>query len=120
MAVEAGSFAYGLNIVLSGVLDYLTNNSKRVERDFRLTSIQCALSRQSVYDNGFSIILGTEYQDWFNDYIICANIFGDGSLPHFLPGDGVIIPKGSFIIVKARNNDTTEKHLAFLFQGEHL
>ena len=85
--MEAGTYAYGLNIALPAVNDYIANNAKRVLRDFRITGVQCALSRDATYDDGFSVILGTDYEDWFADFVICANLFGDGSLPHLLPGD---------------------------------
>lgn len=118
--MEAGSYGYGLNIVLDARTDAQANNSKRMERDFRLVSVSCAMSGNSVYDDGFSIILGTEHQDWFGDYVICANIFGDGALPHFLPGNGVVIKKGDFIVAKTRNEDSIAKRIAMLFQGIHL
>ena len=118
--MEAGSYGYGLNIVLDARADALANNSKRVERDFRLTSVSCAVSDSVVYDDGFAIILGTEKYDWFGGWVICNVIFGDGALPHFLPGDGTIIQKGDFIVAKTRNMDSTAKRIALLFQGVHL
>lgn len=118
--MEAGSYGYALNIVLAARTDDVAVNSKRVERDFRLTSVACANSDTVVYDDGFSIILGTERFDWFSDYVVCNTIFGEGALPHFLPGEGVVIEKGDFIVAKTRNLDSTAKRIALLFQGVHL
>ena len=118
--MEAGSYGYGLNIVLDARLDALANNSKRIERDFLLKSVSCAMSGDSVYIDGFSIRLGTEKVDWFNDYVLCGLIFGDGALPHFLPGEGTLIEKGDFIVAQTRNLDTDAKRIALLFDGIHL
>lgn len=116
----AGSYGYALNMVLLGRVDAIQINSKRVERRFRVVSIQCALSQSDSFDDGFSVLLGTENVDWFSDYVICGNIFGHAALPHFLPGDGVIVEKGDFITVKARTLDTTARRITILFDGEHL
>ena len=118
--MEAGHYGYGLNIVLDARTDALNNNSKRVERNFLLKSVTCALSGGTLLSDGFAIILGTERFDWFSDYIICANIFGDGSLPHFLPGEGTLIEKGDFIVAQTKNLDAEAKRIALLFQGIHV
>ena len=118
--MEAGSYGYGLNIVLDARTDALANNAKRMERDFCLVSVTCAVSDTTLYRDGFSIILGTEQYDWFADYVVCNVIFGDGALPHFLPGEGTIINKGDFIVAKTRNLDSQAKRIALLFEGYHL
>lgn len=117
--MEAGSYGYGLNIVLDARTDALANNSKRVERDFMLYSVSCAMSGNSTYDDGFSILLGTEYTDWFAGYLVCATLFGDGALPHVLP-EPQFIAKGNFIVAQTRNLDSTAKRIALLFQGFHV
>ena len=119
--MEAGSYGYGLNLVLDARADAVVNNSKRMERDFCLTQITCAMSGQGAdFDDGFSVIFGTEQYDWFADYVLCTVIFGDGALPHRLPAGGTIVQKGDFIVVKARNVDSNDKRVALLFQGYHL
>ena len=120
--MEAGSSGYGLNLVLADArVDAVTTNSKRMERDFCLTQITCAMSGQGAdFDDGFSVIFGTEQYDWFADYVLATIIFGDGALTHRLPGEGTIIKKGDFIVVKARNVDSNDKRIALLFQGYHI
>jgi hypothetical protein len=119
--MEAGVYAYGLNMVLAARVDALANNSKRMERDFRLTSVASIFSNTvGGYDDGISFILGTEQFDWFSDWCVASTIFGDGALPHFLPAGGMVIEKGDFIVVQARNLTAAEKRIALLFQGVHL
>lgn len=119
--MEAGSYAYGLNMVLAARVDALANNSKRMERTFRLTSVASIFSNTvGGYDDDISFILGTEHFDWFSDWCAASTVFGDGALPHFLPGDGQVIEKGDFIVVQARNLTAVEKRIALLFQGFHI
>jgi hypothetical protein len=115
----AGSYAYGLNMFLPATLNSLQTNSKRVLRDFRLTSVNSAYLA-SVTD--WSLILGTELVDWFSDYVQARTILGDAVLQHFLPnaGAGMVIQKGDFLVCQARNDNTTAKRIALIFQGEHI
>lgn len=118
--MEAGTYHYGLNMVLAARVDALANNSKRMERNFMLTSIASVFSGATGgYDDGISFILGTENFDWFSGYIIASTIFGDGALPHVLP-EPQFIEKGDFIVVQARNLTEAEKRIALIFQGYHL
>lgn len=113
----AGVYAYGLNMFLEGTSGIIQTNSKRMERSFRLTAINSAF-QFSV--SNYSIILGTENVDWFADFVRIETIMGDGALPHFLPEDGQIIEKGDFIVCSARNDDTSTKRIALIFQGVHI
>lgn len=115
--MEAGSYGYGLNLALDARVDSLANNSKRVMRDFMLVSVTNALA--NAWDDTWSVILGTEDVDFFGDYVIASLIFGDGTLPHFLPKP-LKIEKGDYIVVKARNVNATGKRLALLFDGYHV
>ena len=118
--MEAGSFGYGLNMVLAARVDSLANNSKRMERDFMLCIVAMTFSNTTGgYDDGTSFILGTEHQDWFADYLIASTVFGDGAAPHFLP-EPQFIAKGDFIVVKARNLTSAEKRISLLFEGYHI
>ncbi len=108
------SYGFGLNLALPATLNSVTTNSKRMDRDFRLLSVQCAVM---IVTGNFSVVLGTEREDWMPDYVNCNTIFGDGALPHYLPGEGTIIDKGNFLVVKARNNISSAIRVALLFQG---
>lgn len=112
-----GPFAYGLNMFLLGTNGYIQTNSKRVNRDFRLTAITSAFTASVA---GYSIILGTEQTDWFSGFVRVETIVGDGALPHFIPDDELIIEKGDFIVVQARNDSSSDKRIAMLFQGVHI
>ena len=113
----AGSYAYALNIFLEGTNGFISVNSKRMERTFRLTSIASAFLA-SVGD--WSLILGTERYDWFGGFVKAETIMGNGALPHFIPTDGMIIARGDSIKVTTRNDDTTVKHISLIFQGIHI
>lgn len=112
-----GSFAYGLNIYLEATNGVISVNSKRMDRTFRLTSVNTANLGTTV---NWSLILGTEKVDWFADYLRAETILGDGVLPHFLPSEGMIIEKGDSIMVHCRNDSAVAKRIALLFQGEHI
>ncbi len=115
---QLGSYGFGLNIVLDARANALNHNSKRVDRTFRLTAVNGALvGPNNLFDNEWSLILGTERFDWFADYVLCGTILGNGALPHFIPGGGQIVEKGDFIVAKTKNLTATEKHIALLFQG---
>lgn len=113
----AGPYAYALNIFLEGTNGFIQTNSKRVERDFRITAITSAFTTSVA---SYSIILGTEQVDWFSDFVRVETIVGDGALPHFIPDDELIIDKGDYIVVQARNDNTSTKRIAMLFQGVHI
>jgi hypothetical protein len=113
----AGAYSYGLNIFLEGTNGFVSINSKRIERKFRLTSIASAFLI-SVGD--WSLILGTEEFDWCGGFTRAETILGNGALPHFLVGEGMIIAKGDSIVVQARNDSSSTKRIALIFQGEHI
>ena len=112
-----GVYAYGLNIYLEATQDFIQTNSKRMERDFRLTSVASAFM---ISVASYSIILGTEQVQWFSDFVRAEVILGDGALPHFIPDDQLIIEKGDFIVVQARNDNSSAKSIALIFQGVHI
>ena len=114
-----GVYAYGLNLYLEGTQDFIQINSKRMERDFRLTAVNTAFVIDSRV-SPFSLILGTEQVNWFADFVRAETILGDGSLSHFIPDDQLIIEKGDYIVVQARNDDTDAKSIALIFQGVHI
>lgn len=118
----AETYGYGLNLVLPARVGTLANNSKRMDRDFQLTHIACALSGTilGAYAQGFSVILGTNRFDWFSDYVLAATIFGDGALPHWIPGGGQFIEKGDSIVVQAKNVTSTMKTISLFFHGYFL
>lgn len=119
--MEAGTYGYGLNMVLDARVDALAIGSKRVERNFRLTAVNSArVGPGNLFDNEWSLILGTMDVDWFADYVLCSTILGNGALPHYIPGGGVTVEKGDFIVAKVKNLTATEKRIAFLFQGYHI
>lgn len=113
----AGPYAYGLNMFLKGTNGLIQTNSKRMERDFRLTSITSAFTSSVT---GYSLILGTEQVDWFSDFVRVETIVGDGALPHFIPDDELVIEKGDYIVVQARQDGSTDRRIAMLFQGVHI
>lgn len=113
----AGNYAYGLNMFLEGTLNFIQTNSKRVERTFRLTSIASAFM---ISVASYSIILGTEQTDWFSDFVRVETIMGTGALPHFITDNELIIEKGDFIVCQARNDNTSTKRIALIFQGVHI
>lgn len=127
---QPGSYGYSLNIILPSTLNFIVINSKRVERDFLLKSIQG--TGQIINDNGnnatnketFSFKLGTQLVDWFSDFVRSETILGDAALPHFLPGDGAFICKGDFIVMKTRNDSTIGsanfRQITLIFQGIHV
>jgi hypothetical protein len=108
-----GSIGLGLNILLPATSNYLGQNSLRMERDFLLASIQAQT------DGNFSVILGTQNIDFFNNFIPFRIIFGNAVLPHKIPGE-VIISKGDFLVVKTRNETSGALKISLLFQGQYL
>lgn len=116
----AGSCAYGLNVFLEATNGLIQINSKRMERNFRLVSVNTANLAAAVSIN-WSLILGTEQFDWFGGFVRAEVILGDAVLPHFLPSpESMVIEKGDFIVCQVRNDEAVEKHLALLFQGVHI
>lgn len=114
----AGSYAYGLNVFLEATSGLIQINSKRMERDFRLVSVNSANLAITV---NWSIRLGTERFDWFGDFVRAECILGDAVLPHFLPNpESMVIEKGDFIVAQVRNDESVEKHIALIFQGVHI
>jgi hypothetical protein len=114
----AGSYAYGLNVFLEATSGLIQNNSKRMERDFRLVSVNTANLAITV---NWSLILGTEKVDWFGGFVRAECILGDAVLPHFLPNpESMVIEKGDSIMVQVRNDEAVEKHIALIFQGVHI
>lgn len=118
----AVTYGYGLNLVLAARTGSLANNSKRMDRDFQVTNIACALSGSvtGAYAQGFSVILGTNLYDWFSDYVLAGTIFGDGALPHWIPGGGQFVEKGDSIVVQAKNVTSTLKTISLFFHGYFL
>lgn len=115
---QPGPYAYALNMAIPGDTTTVVVGSKRMMRDFRLVSQTCAFM-VSTGGNWFCI-LGTEETDWCSDFVRVETIFGEGALPHFLPDDTLIIPKGESIVVQAKNGNTTARRVALMFQGIHL
>jgi hypothetical protein len=113
----AGCYAYGLNIFLEGTNGFISTNSKRMERRFRLTSVNTAFLT-SVDD--WSLILGTEQVNWFAGFVRAETILGDGALPHFVPEEGMIVEAGDYIVCQARSDSTETKRIALIFQGVHI
>lgn len=113
-----GPYAYCLNLAIPGSTTEIIVGSKRMMRDFRLISQTCAFMISS--GGAWFCILGTEETDWCADFVRAETIFGNGALPHFIPDDTLVIPKGQSIVVSARNNNTTARRVALMFQGIHL
>ena len=116
-----GAYHYGLNLFLEGTDGFIQINSKRIERNFRLTAVNSAF----MYDvdgvaTDWSLILGTLQTLWFADFCRAETILGDGALPHFVPEGGIVVEKGDYIVVQARNDNTTAKRIALMFQGVHI
>ena len=116
------TYGYGLNLVLAARTGSLANNSKRVDGDFQVIYVQCALSGSmtGAYAQGFSVILGTNLYDWFSDYCLAETIFGDAGLPHIIPGGGQFVEKGDSIVVEAKNVTSTLKTISLFFHGYFL
>jgi len=113
----AGTYHYGLNIFLEATDGFITVNSKRMERRFRLTAVNQAFEFSI---SNWSLILGTEQVFWFADFVRAGLIVGDGALPHFVPGDGFVIEAGDYIVCQARNDTSSAQRIALLFQGVHI
>ncbi len=117
LQIPTGSFGFALNIVLPAsatVIPVYGQNSKRMERNFRLASVQ------SYQTGNFSIILGTQLDSWFASYVWFDTVLGNAVLRHFLPGQGKFIEKGDFIVAKTRNETSAINQITLLFQGEYL
>jgi hypothetical protein len=117
--VSAGNYGYGLNLVLEATTNFITANSKQVERDFILTSVNASCLGLITF-TVYSVMLGTSKQNWFSDFVRVETIFGDATFPHFLPGNGIFIEKGDYIVCQARNDEAVVKRIALLFQGRHI
>jgi hypothetical protein len=117
--VPLGSYAFGLNVFLPATSGIISNNSKRMDCHFRLTSVNTAcLADASAF--AWSLILGTTRFDWFSEFIRADCILGDAVLPHFIPEGGIIIESGDSIVAQTRNDEAVAKRIALLFQGEFI
>lgn len=119
-----GSYGYGLNIILAASAVATSQNSKRMERDFILTSVNGAaqvttIGATSTTQSPFSIILGTQLVDWFADWVWFSTILGDGALPHPIPGGVMRVKKGDYLVCKTKNEAAVLNQICLLFQGYH-
>lgn len=119
IAITKGSYAFGLNVFLPATSGIISNNSKRMDCHFRLTSVNTAcLADASAF--AWSLILGKIDIDWFSDFVRADCILGDGVLPHFIPEGGIIVESGNSIVAQIRNDESVAKRVALLFQGEFI
>lgn len=115
-----GSYGFALNVILQAsnaavVIPFFQQNSKRMDGDFLLKQVT------SYQTGAFSIILGTQLDDWFSDFVYYSTVLGNAVLPHFLPEAGYrLIRKGDFIVAKTKNETTSLNQITLLFEGELL
>ena len=122
---STGSYGYGLNVILAASTVAVSQNSKRMERDFVLTSVNGAAQVTSIgstttVQSPFSLILGTQLIDYFADWVYFSTILGDGALSHFIPGDDVLrTRKGDYLVCKTKNEAEVLNQICLLFEGYH-
>ena len=115
--LEPGPYGYCLNMALPATSGAIVVNSKRVMRDFRLLKFNAAFQFSVAI---YSLILGTQDYNWFADFVRIETIAGDGALPHYIPGGGMDIKCGDYITATVRNDNSTAKRIALIFDGINL